>query len=104
LARWLLMADDRVDGEPLPLTHEALALRLGTRRSGVSVALGHFQARGLIEAARGVITVIDRQRLSAATNGLYPGPDVEFNPLFAIDPASAPIDPWWPGDRTASWT
>ena len=29
LARWLLMADDRVDGDELPLTHEFLSLMLG---------------------------------------------------------------------------
>ena len=32
LARWLLMADDRLDGEELPLTHEFLGLMLGTYR------------------------------------------------------------------------
>ena len=29
LARWLLMADDRIDGAELPLTHEFLAMMLG---------------------------------------------------------------------------
>jgi CRP-like cAMP-binding protein len=32
LARWLLMADDRLDGNDLPLTHEFLGLMLGTHR------------------------------------------------------------------------
>jgi len=39
LARWLLMAADRMDGSPLPITHEELAAALAVRRSGVSVAL-----------------------------------------------------------------
>ena len=30
LARWLLMADDRIDGKELPLMHEFLGLMLGT--------------------------------------------------------------------------
>ena len=29
LARWLLMADDRLDGDSIPLTHEFLSLMLG---------------------------------------------------------------------------
>ncbi len=34
LARWILMADDRIDGSRLPLTHEFLSLMLGVRRAG----------------------------------------------------------------------
>lgn len=33
LARWLLMAHDRIDGDRLLPTHEVLASMLGTRRS-----------------------------------------------------------------------
>ena len=35
LARWLLMAQDRVDGNELKLTHEFLPVMLGVRRSGM---------------------------------------------------------------------
>jgi CRP-like cAMP-binding protein len=83
LARWLLMADDRAGGAPLHLTHEFLALMLGSRRAGVTVALGEFQKRGVIEVKRGVITLKDRGALHEAANGSYGLPEAEYKRLFA---------------------
>ena len=44
LARWLLMCQDRVDSELLPLTHEFLAQMLGTGRPSVTLAAGALRA------------------------------------------------------------
>jgi CRP-like cAMP-binding protein len=82
LARWLLMAHDRIESDELVLTHEFLALMLGTRRAGVTVALGHFEAKGVIETARGAVTVLDRDGLEECANGLYGVPEAEFERLF----------------------
>jgi CRP-like cAMP-binding protein len=71
LARWLLMAHDRVDGDELPLTHEFLALMLGVRRAGVSVALNSLQNAGVIRAHRGGILIVDRPGLEEFSNGAY---------------------------------
>jgi hypothetical protein len=47
LARWLLMAQDRIANDELLLTHEFLSLMLGVRRAGVTAALQHFEGSGL---------------------------------------------------------
>ena len=72
LARWLLMAADRsIDGNKLPLTHEFLAIMLGVRRSGVTIALQALERTGLIAHRRGVITILDRDALEKSSNGTY---------------------------------
>jgi CRP-like cAMP-binding protein len=82
LARWLLMAHDRSEGDTLELTHDFLALMLGTRRAGVTTALGHFESKGVVETARGAVTVKDRDGLEECANGLYGVPEAEFERLF----------------------
>ena len=71
LARWLLMADDRIDGDQLPLTHEFLSLMLGVRRSGVTTALQALEKKGLISRKRGTILILDRKALEMRSNGTY---------------------------------
>jgi CRP-like cAMP-binding protein len=71
LARWLLMAADRVDGKELPLTHEFLGLMLGTHRPGVTLAVQALEKERLIAARRGAITILDRKSLEKRSNGTY---------------------------------
>ena len=71
LARWLLLADDRIDGDELPLTHEFLSLMLGVQRSGVTLAVQALEAEGLIAARRGRISILDRAKLEKKSNGTY---------------------------------
>ena len=71
LARWLLMADDRLDGDKLPLTHEFLGFMLGTYRPGVTKAVQALEKEGLIAARRGGITILDRKGLQKRSNGTY---------------------------------
>lgn len=82
LARWLLMAADRVNGDGIALTHEFLATMLGVRRPGVTIALREFERRGLIDGARGTITLLDRGALEAEANGYYGTAEAEFERLF----------------------
>jgi CRP-like cAMP-binding protein len=75
LARWLLMADDRIDGGEVPLTHKFLGIMLGVQRPAVTVAVQALEEAGLISAGRKVITIIDRRGLEKMSNGAYLRPD-----------------------------
>jgi len=78
LARWLLMARDRLDCDEMILTHEFLALMLGVRRAGVSEALQAFEVKGLVQTARGSVTILDREGLEECANGLYGVPEADY--------------------------
>jgi CRP-like cAMP-binding protein len=63
LARWLLMASDRLGTSVLPLTQELLASMLGVRRAGICGAIGALQRAGILGFAAGRIAILDRQGL-----------------------------------------
>ncbi len=71
LARWLLMCQDRIGSNFVPLTQEFLAHMLGTRRASVTVAAGMLQKAGLITYSRGHVNIVDRTRLESATCECY---------------------------------
>ena len=71
LARWLLMAHDRVAAEELPFTQDFLAMMLGVHRPSINVSAGILQRAGLIRCARGQITILDRRSLEAASCECY---------------------------------
>lgn len=71
LARWLLMAHDRIDCDVIFVTHDILAKMLGVRRVGVTNALHILEGERLIRAFRGRIRLVDREGLIKMTEGLY---------------------------------
>jgi CRP-like cAMP-binding protein len=82
LARWLLTARDRADSDDLPLNHEFLSMMLGTRRVGVTLALGTFKAAGLIRNTHGRVTILDRANLEDAACECYRSVKEQFRLLL----------------------
>jgi len=79
LARWLLMWHDRLHDDNLTITHEFLALLLGVRRQGVTVALHDLEGRALIKSTRSLVRILDRKGLQLAANGFYGIPEAEYD-------------------------
>ena len=71
LARWLLMAHDRVDGDYLAMTQEFLCIMLAVRRSGVTLASQALVTTGAIRVGRGRTVICDRAALEAAACGCH---------------------------------
>ena len=71
LARWLVMSQDRLGGNLVPLTQEFLAHMLGTRRASVTEAAGALQKAGLISYQRGTLRIESRGKLELAACECY---------------------------------
>jgi CRP-like cAMP-binding protein len=71
LARWLLMANDRLGGTEVPLTHRFLSVMLGVHRPIVTLTVQALERKGLVRAGRQVITIVDRDGLVKMSNGAY---------------------------------
>jgi DNA-binding MarR family transcriptional regulator len=56
---------------------------LGVRRSSVTVALHALEAAGLIRAARGRVSLLDRARLVTAAGESYGIAEAEYDRLIA---------------------
>jgi CRP-like cAMP-binding protein len=70
-ARWLLQTQDRVGRTVFPLTQEFLSVMLGVRRTSVTGVARQLQQKGLIQYRRGMIHVLDRPGLEAASCECY---------------------------------
>jgi CRP-like cAMP-binding protein len=71
LARWLLLAHDRMARDEFPLTQEFVAMMLGAARPTVTVVAGTLQKAGLITYSRGKVTIVNRKKLESASCECY---------------------------------
>jgi CRP-like cAMP-binding protein len=83
-ARWLLLTHDRVNSDKIALSHEYLAMMLGARRSGVTIAAAALQQAGFIRYARGHIVILNRVGLEEASCECYAVAREQFGPLLGM--------------------
>jgi CRP-like cAMP-binding protein len=70
-ARWMLQTLDRVSRDRFAVTHEFLAMLMGTTRPTISLVIEKFQREGIVVVERGGITVVDRSKLEDASCECY---------------------------------
>jgi CRP-like cAMP-binding protein len=71
LCRWLLQTRDRAESDSLPLTQDFLAEMLGVRRTSVTEVAIKLQESGAISYSRGLINILDLEKLKAMACECY---------------------------------
>ena len=82
-ARWLLMYQDRLDGDELVITHDELGAMLGVRRASITDALHSLEGRGAIRSSRGRLLILNRASLLASAGDTYGRAETEYQRLTA---------------------
>lgn len=82
MARWLLLTHDRVATEKFPLSQEFLGTMLGVRRAGISEVASNLQKKGFIRYSRGIMEIVNRRGLEAASCECYEIIQREFDRLL----------------------
>jgi CRP-like cAMP-binding protein len=85
--RWLLMTRDRVGTNDLKLTHEFMAIMLGVRRPTVTLIMQSLHVAGLVDSARGSISIVNLAGLQAASCECYQSVKANFHRLLPEIPA-----------------
>ena len=80
IVRWLLHAAERVSGETLELTQQALADVLGLRRATVSEACSRLEQDGLVHHRRGRIRLAHPGRLEERACDCYRRISLRYTP------------------------
>jgi CRP-like cAMP-binding protein len=81
LARWLLMTQDRIGSNLLPLTQDYLAVMTGVQRTTISLMAAALKKARVIDYSRGQLTIIDRPGLIAQACECYAVSERQFEEL-----------------------
>ena len=81
LCRWFLLTLDRLPGNGIATTQEAIATILGVRRESITQVVGLLQREGLIERRRGHVGVLRRDALQERACECYRVVRAEFDRL-----------------------
>jgi CRP-like cAMP-binding protein len=84
LARWLLLARDRLELDSLPFTHESLSHVIGTDRASITRAIQSLKRQGLINYTRGRTTILDPQMLASESCECYRVVKIEYDALMDL--------------------
>jgi CRP-like cAMP-binding protein len=71
LARWLLLAHDRIGEDEFPLTQEFAAMMLGASRPTVTAVAGTLQRAGVVAYHRGILRIVNRVKLEKTSCECY---------------------------------
>jgi hypothetical protein len=71
LCRWLLLSVERFPRRSFRITQDQIALSLGVRRQSITEAARKLQKHGVISCFRGLITLMDRDKLEQLTCECY---------------------------------
>lgn len=82
LARWLLLASEKLAADTYPLTHESLARTLGARRPYVTRMARGLQQAGIIQYHHGTLRILDRAGLEAVSCEDYRATQQEYARLL----------------------
>jgi CRP-like cAMP-binding protein len=91
LARWLLVTQDRLDGDEIPLTHQSLGRAIGARRAGVTTTVGRMEEAGVVRRGRGRLTIVDRSALERTSCECYRAIRAEHRRILCPAESDAPV-------------
>ncbi|AMP00548.1 crp-like helix-turn-helix domain protein [Collimonas arenae] len=82
LCRSLLLTLDRLPSNEICVTQSLIASMLGVRRESIAEAAAKLQSDGLIQYARGHMTILNRRGLEARACECYSGLKQDYRQLF----------------------